>query len=152
MSINIGINGFGRIGRWVILFLASDALVWPILMGLSMIIRGGCRQQCHGQSCSLIVCSCRRIYRFYELLSCISFWNCSSIAGCIVYVLSSHSYLTSYHHSFFFSNPPYQTHTRLFNININANSRSLVMRAAKKNPNINIVAVNDPFIPVDYSE
>lgn len=98
MSINIGINGFGRIGRWVILFLASDALVWPTLMGLSIIIRGGCRQQCHGQSCSLIVCSCRRIYRVYELLSCISFWNCSSIAGCIVYVLSWHTYLTSYHH------------------------------------------------------
>jgi glyceraldehyde 3-phosphate dehydrogenase len=26
------------------------------------------------------------------------------------------------------------------------------MRAAQKNPNINIVAVNDPFIPVDYME
>ena len=26
----------------------------------------------------------------------------------------------------------------------------LVMRAAKRNPNIKIVAVNDPFIPVDY--
>lgn len=29
---------------------------------------------------------------------------------------------------------------------------SLVMRAAANKPNINIVAVNDPFIPVDYSE
>mmetsp|Transcript_16152 Transcript_16152/g.23001 ORF Transcript_16152/g.23001 Transcript_16152/m.23001 type:complete len:337 (+) Transcript_16152:42-1052(+) len=28
----------------------------------------------------------------------------------------------------------------------------LVMRAAKTNPNIKIVAVNDPFIPVDYME
>ncbi len=26
------------------------------------------------------------------------------------------------------------------------------MRAAANKPNINIVAVNDPFIPVDYSE
>eukprot|EP00970_Alexandrium_tamarense_P002465 scaffold355_cov178-Alexandrium_tamarense.AAC.1 len=26
------------------------------------------------------------------------------------------------------------------------------MRAAAKNPNVNIVAVNDPFIPVDYME
>ena len=26
------------------------------------------------------------------------------------------------------------------------------MRAAQKNPNINIVAVNDPFIPVNYME
>jgi glyceraldehyde-3-phosphate dehydrogenase/erythrose-4-phosphate dehydrogenase len=26
----------------------------------------------------------------------------------------------------------------------------LVMRAARTNPNIKIVAVNDPFIPVDY--
>jgi hypothetical protein len=29
---------------------------------------------------------------------------------------------------------------------------SLVMRAAAKKHNINIVAVNDPFIPVDYSK
>lgn len=26
----------------------------------------------------------------------------------------------------------------------------LVMRAAKNNKNINIVAVNDPFVPTDY--
>jgi hypothetical protein len=26
----------------------------------------------------------------------------------------------------------------------------LVMRAARNNPNIKIVAINDPFIPVDY--
>jgi len=26
----------------------------------------------------------------------------------------------------------------------------LVMRAANKNPNVQVVAVNDPFIPVDY--
>jgi glyceraldehyde 3-phosphate dehydrogenase len=32
------------------------------------------------------------------------------------------------------------------------NFDSLVMRAAQKNPNINIVAVNDPFIPVNYME
>ena len=29
---------------------------------------------------------------------------------------------------------------------------SLVMRAAANKPNINIVAVNDPFIPVNYME
>jgi len=40
------------------------------------------------------------------------------------------------------------------NIGINGFGRigRLVMRAAKKNPNINIVAVNDPFIPVEYME
>ena len=26
----------------------------------------------------------------------------------------------------------------------------LVLRAAQKNPNIQVVAVNDPFVPVDY--
>ena len=31
-------------------------------------------------------------------------------------------------------------------------NNSLVMRAAKNNPNINVVAVNDPFIPVNYME
>lgn len=30
------------------------------------------------------------------------------------------------------------------------NQRRLVMRAAKNNKNINIVAVNDPFVPTDY--
>jgi len=29
---------------------------------------------------------------------------------------------------------------------------SLVMRAAANKPHINIVAVNDPFIPVEYME
>ena len=29
---------------------------------------------------------------------------------------------------------------------------SLVMRAAQKNPNVKVVAVNDPFIPVEYME
>ena len=29
---------------------------------------------------------------------------------------------------------------------------SLVMRAAANKPNINVVAVNDPFIPVEYME
>ena len=40
------------------------------------------------------------------------------------------------------------------NIGINGFGRigRLVMRAAKNKPNINIVAVNDPFIPVDYME
>jgi len=40
------------------------------------------------------------------------------------------------------------------NIGINGFGRigRLVMRAAAKRPNINIVAVNDPFIPVDYME
>jgi glyceraldehyde 3-phosphate dehydrogenase len=40
------------------------------------------------------------------------------------------------------------------NIGINGFGRigRLVMRAAQKNPNINIVAVNDPFIPVNYME
>ena len=31
-------------------------------------------------------------------------------------------------------------------------NNSLVMRATKNNPNINVVAVNDPFIPVNYME
>jgi len=40
------------------------------------------------------------------------------------------------------------------NVGINGFGRigRLVMRAAAKNPAINIVAVNDPFIPVDYME
>mmetsp|Transcript_9648 Transcript_9648/g.14321 ORF Transcript_9648/g.14321 Transcript_9648/m.14321 type:complete len:337 (+) Transcript_9648:84-1094(+) len=40
------------------------------------------------------------------------------------------------------------------NIGINGFGRigRLVMRAAKNNPNVNIVAVNDPFIPVNYME
>jgi len=40
------------------------------------------------------------------------------------------------------------------NIGINGFGRigRLVMRAAKNKPNINIVAVNDPFIPVDYMQ
>lgn len=40
------------------------------------------------------------------------------------------------------------------NIGINGFGRigRLVMRAAQNKPNINIVAVNDPFIPVDYME
>eukprot|EP00551_Chaetoceros_affinis_P004996 CAMPEP_0203672260 /NCGR_PEP_ID=MMETSP0090-20130426/8028_1 /ASSEMBLY_ACC=CAM_ASM_001088 /TAXON_ID=426623 /ORGANISM="Chaetoceros affinis, Strain CCMP159" /LENGTH=88 /DNA_ID=CAMNT_0050537541 /DNA_START=68 /DNA_END=331 /DNA_ORIENTATION=+ len=40
------------------------------------------------------------------------------------------------------------------NIGINGFGRigRLVMRAAANKPNINIVAVNDPFIPVDYME
>lgn len=40
------------------------------------------------------------------------------------------------------------------NIGINGFGRigRLVMRAAAKNPKINIVAVNDPFIPVEYME
>jgi len=40
------------------------------------------------------------------------------------------------------------------NIGINGFGRigRLVMRAAKNKPNINIVAVNDPFIPVNYME
>eukprot|EP00560_Eucampia_antarctica_P000419 CAMPEP_0197831218 /NCGR_PEP_ID=MMETSP1437-20131217/8334_1 /TAXON_ID=49252 ORGANISM="Eucampia antarctica, Strain CCMP1452" /NCGR_SAMPLE_ID=MMETSP1437 /ASSEMBLY_ACC=CAM_ASM_001096 /LENGTH=95 /DNA_ID=CAMNT_0043434045 /DNA_START=37 /DNA_END=321 /DNA_ORIENTATION=+ len=40
------------------------------------------------------------------------------------------------------------------NIGINGFGRigRLVMRAAKNNPKINIVAVNDPFIPVNYME
>jgi glyceraldehyde 3-phosphate dehydrogenase len=38
------------------------------------------------------------------------------------------------------------------NIGINGFGRigRLVMRAAANRPDINIVAVNDPFIPVDY--
>lgn len=40
------------------------------------------------------------------------------------------------------------------NIGINGFGRigRLVMRAAQNNPKVNIVAVNDPFIPVDYME
>jgi len=40
------------------------------------------------------------------------------------------------------------------NIGINGFGRigRLVMRAARDKPNVNIVAVNDPFIPVDYME
>jgi glyceraldehyde 3-phosphate dehydrogenase len=40
------------------------------------------------------------------------------------------------------------------NVGINGFGRigRLVMRAAKENPKINIVAVNDPFIPVNYME
>ncbi|EEC50484.1 predicted protein [Phaeodactylum tricornutum CCAP 1055/1] len=40
------------------------------------------------------------------------------------------------------------------NVGINGFGRigRLVMRAAQKNPNIKIVAVNDPFIPVEYME
>jgi len=40
------------------------------------------------------------------------------------------------------------------NVGINGFGRigRLVMRAAKNKPNINIVAVNDPFIPVDYMQ
>eukprot|EP00550_Attheya_septentrionalis_P000882 CAMPEP_0198292274 /NCGR_PEP_ID=MMETSP1449-20131203/11144_1 /TAXON_ID=420275 /ORGANISM="Attheya septentrionalis, Strain CCMP2084" /LENGTH=101 /DNA_ID=CAMNT_0043991141 /DNA_START=32 /DNA_END=334 /DNA_ORIENTATION=- len=40
------------------------------------------------------------------------------------------------------------------NVGINGFGRigRLVMRMAKNNPKINIVAVNDPFIPVDYME
>jgi len=40
------------------------------------------------------------------------------------------------------------------NVGINGFGRigRLVMRAAKNNPNINVVAVNDPFIPVNYME
>eukprot|EP00521_Asterionellopsis_glacialis_P017047 CAMPEP_0195291340 /NCGR_PEP_ID=MMETSP0707-20130614/7723_1 /TAXON_ID=33640 /ORGANISM="Asterionellopsis glacialis, Strain CCMP134" /LENGTH=175 /DNA_ID=CAMNT_0040351645 /DNA_START=31 /DNA_END=554 /DNA_ORIENTATION=+ len=40
------------------------------------------------------------------------------------------------------------------NIGINGFGRigRLVMRAAKNNPNVNVVAVNDPFISVDYME
>lgn len=40
------------------------------------------------------------------------------------------------------------------NIGINGFGRigRLVMRAAQNKPNVNIVAVNDPFIPVDYME
>mmetsp|Transcript_17883 Transcript_17883/g.26239 ORF Transcript_17883/g.26239 Transcript_17883/m.26239 type:complete len:89 (-) Transcript_17883:16-282(-) len=40
------------------------------------------------------------------------------------------------------------------NIGINGFGRigRLVMRAAANKPNINVVAVNDPFIPVDYME
>jgi len=40
------------------------------------------------------------------------------------------------------------------NVGINGFGRigRLVMRAAAKNPNINVVAVNDPFIPVNYME
>jgi len=40
------------------------------------------------------------------------------------------------------------------NVGINGFGRigRLVMRAAKNNPKINIVAVNDPFIPVDYMQ
>lgn len=30
--------------------------------------------------------------------------------------------------------------------------RRLVMRAAKAHPEIQVVAINDPFIPVDYME
>lgn len=33
-----------------------------------------------------------------------------------------------------------------------ATNYSLVMRAAANKPNVNIVAVNDPFISVDYSK
>ena len=39
------------------------------------------------------------------------------------------------------------SHPRLY-----YNIISLVMRAAANKPNINIVAVNDPFISVDYSK
>jgi lactate dehydrogenase-like 2-hydroxyacid dehydrogenase len=68
------------------------------------------------------------------------------------------SYVTNIQYSDRFphgaSTAPFISFIAHYTVGINGFGRigRLVMRAAANKPNINIVAVNDPFIPVEYME